>query len=231
MTRTVTCDGCGESYGNPAVHWAANESHRPEITDTQMEILRGVVMGDGTVDKASVNPSVTVKMITKDYLQYLDTIFGDLSRGVNLVATAAEHAAEMRDSGFRPDADEENYSDVYKWSTRCHPQLSELTNWYSSGTKVFPKDIELTPNVLTNWYVCDGHWANDGTKDYITISMVNEREDKEKIESMFERSGLPLPSRWSSGKDVFYAAWDKSGTDTLFEYMNGPINGFEYKFR
>lgn len=212
------------------MHWSGNKDHRPTISDRKMEICTGVLMGDGYMKRSSKNPHLSIKMVNEEYLRYLDNQLGWLSNGVRLKLTAEEHAAEMRKSGFRPDADVENYQDVYILNTKCHPDLRDLSSWYDSGEKQWPSDVSLTPTVLTHWYVCDGHWANDDSKDYITISMVNEREEKKKIESMFEFAGLPRPSRWGTGEDVCYAAWTRDGTERLFEYMDGPITGFEYKF-
>lgn len=222
----IECE-CGGTYELIGRHWAANESHRPSLSEYQIDVATGVLMGDGTISRTSKNPSLKVKMITKEYLEYLDEIFGNLSTGVRKVQTAEEHVAEVRDSGFRPNASVEDYNDVYELSTRCHPDLKPLAAWYDSGKKVWPEDISLTPTVLTHLYCCDGHLANG---DNITISMVNERGDKQKVAEYFSNVGLPQPSRWGEGENVCYAAWKKAESKRLFRYMNGPLPGFTYKF-
>jgi hypothetical protein len=223
------CPTCREEFKGVSRHWSWKESHRPSISDEILDICRGVLMGDGYLHTSSKNASLQIKMVNKEYLEFLDDKFGWLSNGVNLKLTAEEHAEEVRKSGFRSDAKAENYQDVYELCTKCHPDLNVFEKWYD-GEKTWPADIELTPDVLTHWYVCDGHWANSGSKDYITISMVNERKNKDKIENMFERSGLPKPSRWGTGEDVCYAAWTAEKTQELHDYMN-TVQSFDYKFR
>jgi hypothetical protein len=224
-----TCPVCKNTFSSVSRHWSWKESHRPQISEDILDICRGILMGDGYLSTSSKNPSLQIKMINKGYLDWLDNRFGWLSNGVRLKLTAEEHAEEVRQSGFRPDAKAENYNAVYELNTKCHPNLSVFETWYD-GEKEWPGNIELTSNVLTHWFVCDGHWANDDSKDYITISMVNERDNKEKIEAMFENSGLPKPSRWGTGKNVCYAAWSAKDTKKLHSYMT-KIPAFSRKFR
>lgn len=200
------------------------------MSERQIEIATGLLMGDGYLATSSKNPHIQAKMITPEYLEHIDSEFDTFGNGVKLGQTAAEHVDEMHRSGFRPDASVENYNDVYRWSSRCHPDLSVFEEWYEGGEKCWPSDIELTPLTLSHWFVCDGHWAKDRSHDYITISMVNERENKDKVEDMFSSSGLPTPSRWGTGENVCYAAWTADDSRFLHDYMVSPIPGFEYKF-
>jgi hypothetical protein len=235
VSNKTKCPNCGEFYKELGSHWQWNPDHRPKLTQYQKDVITGLLMGDGWVGRSSKNPKIMCEMISKNYLEYIDDVFGCLSTGVKLKLTAGENAAKSRDSGFSSDADAENYSDLYYLHSRSHPELKEFADWYSTGKKVWPKDIELTPTVLKHWYCGDGTWQNTGGSYYIRFSMSNEIDNTNKVDNMFERCNLPSPNSYS----VFNRGGEYIDCDALFtvkqskklwKYMGKPLPDFEYKW-
>lgn len=219
----ATCHDCGNEYVAIGRHWAASDCDYQKPTEKQLDILTGSVMGDGTVCR-EYNSSVQIIMKSPNYLEYLDNQFPVLGTGVRLYMTASELAEDVRERNFADVVNDENYSDQYIWKTRNNPYLNPLAEWYSSGEKVFPDDIELTPTVLKHWYCGDGMYKDES---YIRLAMANEMHNKGKIERMFERVGLPRPNSW----DEHRAVWNVNETDELFDYMGESLPDFEYKWR
>ena len=226
----VECPECGEEYQKLGLHWYYSPSHRPELTQKQLEITTGLLMGDGSISKQSKNCYLQLQMISPKYLEYLDNIFACLGTGVSLVETAYESAKNDRDGKFSPNIKEENYSDVYGWGTRSHPKFNEFCGWYSSGEKVWPENIELTPTVLKHWYVGDGHYDDSYGQNYIDIAMFNEVENTEKVSQYFIKSGLPKPSSYYKQKNSCKARWTVEDSYKLWDYMGEPLPDFEYKW-
>jgi len=116
--------------------------------------------------------------------------------------------------------------------------LVPFYEWYESGSKVWPADIELTPTVLKHWYCGDGSLRNGKSP---TIVTVNEFGSEEKIASMLSRRGLPVPNWRKRGQEYTYngktsdrtalfAYWPASVSDGFWEYIGDPLPGFEYKW-
>lgn len=228
------CEACGNEYERIGHHWAAKTEHRPNLMDKQKEILTGIVMGDGWINEG-VSCNLSCSMTTKEYLQYIDNIMGILSTGVRLKSTAkesCEHAIEVGTLGSG--GGEEDYSDIYRLRTRTHPFFDELRNWYSTGSKTFPEDLELTPSILKHWFVCDGCWNNNGSYDYITIGVSNEYDNKEKLNSYFDDIGIEIGSFNTGTREddskFMNLIFNRDSTDKFFEYIGRPVPGFEYKF-
>lgn len=223
------CYDCGHRFDRISQHWtASSECSYPDMTKRHHDIIRGLLMGDGTIQKGSTNPCIKVCCIVPEYLQLLSDEFGVLGGPITVDRTPEESAANNRETGFRPDAKAENYSTLYRWQTKSHPDMLRYTDWYKTGEKVWPTDLELAPETLTHWFCGDGN----NSKDYpaIRIAMSNERENKKKVERYFERQGLPAPERWSDGKYHCNACWGKEASIELFEYMTAPVVGYEYKW-
>jgi hypothetical protein len=193
-------------------------------------------MGDGWIDRQKgQQPRLGSAMITEEYLQYVDNVFSVIGHDVSLKQTAEENAKHKRESGFRPNADPKNYSDIYIWRTMSHPDFQDFADWYSSGEKVWPDGIQLTPTVLKHWYCGDGSWNNNASHNCIRIGMSNEREYIDKVDQFFHQAGLPLPSNYNiyktkSGRYDCSVVFSVDQSKELWEYMGEPLPGFEYKW-
>lgn len=218
----MICHKCGKTFKKIGTHWHHNPTHRPDFTPEQMEILKGILMGDGTIDRNGKNPRMKVDMTNKQYLVNIEKKFGNLGKKTRLYKTASESAEHNKNTGFSPEAKEKTHSAIYRWRSVKHPQLKSLSDWYDKKGKTFPENIELTPKVLKHWYVCDGTLQNGR----IQIALTNEINNKKKIESLFEEANLPKPNGWGE----IQAWWSKKNSSDLLDYMGKPIKGFEYKW-
>ena len=233
--ESVPCPGCGDQYQMLGQHWNFSPDHRPDFTDEQLEMLTGSMMGDGSIYFGHQNPLFKLQTISREYIEEFDSKFGVLTTGVNLEATAEYIAEQNRLSGFSPTAKEENYHDLYRVNTRTHPQLEQFAEWYDDGDKVWPDSIDLTPIVLKHYYAQDGSWVNTSSNNYIKFTLSNEGENREKINRMFERAGLPAPKwhdwvREETGhtkSEIYFSVEDSW---ELWEYMGDPPAGYEYKW-
>lgn len=227
------CPTCDRDFKKIGMHWAQSDCPFPDLTQHQYEITVGLLMGDGCIRDRSVRPSLDVTGAESDYLEYLSQEFGILTSVVRLQRTAEELARMNRESGLDPDADASTYSDQYVLRFRANPAFEEHRDWYASGEKVFPTDIELTPTVLKHWYVCDGHFHKDG---YIQIGAANEYEHRSKLNTYFEQVGFGAP-RWTAyeqkmteGAIGANLTFTVNESERLFEYMGDPLPGFEHKW-
>jgi len=227
---TKICPECGEEFHKIGYHWSMGDCSYPSFSDYQKEVLTGLLMGDGCVNRSGNNPCVECNMISPDYLSYIDECFGVLGCGVSKGSTAQERAERDRSSGFNLNAKAENYSDIYRWNSVRHPEIKFFADWYLSGEKVWPSDIELTPPTLRHFYCGDGTWQNGSSHNRITIGMSNEVENTEKVSKIFRRSGLPEPSNYNIGEKKCEAQFTVSQTQELFEYMEHSLPDFDYKF-
>jgi hypothetical protein len=236
----MECNFCGDEFERIGQHWGYNPEHQPNISDFHHKVLTGLLMGDGSVKRDSGRkPYIRVRSITKEYLEFLDDLFGTMGLGVELRYTAEKKASENRDSGFSPDADGSTYSDQYLWKTRRSNQFDKYADWYNGGDKTWPSNIELTPVILRHWYACDGHYNNSRSDDYIVIACSNESENKDKIERMFKDVGLEI-AYWNEssvtsnpeygGTRSCKLALDVENTEKFFDYVGEPLPGFEYKW-
>jgi len=224
------CPSCEDDpkYERIGKHWFYSPSHRPDLTDYQNDVLLGVLMGDGCLDKPGDNALLKVSMVNRRYLEYLDGVFGVFGRGVR----KTKNAEEAANSSIVDDADPSNYNAVYEFITTTHPEFNQYRSWYTDGGKVW-KNIHMNDTVLSHLYVCDGTLTE---QDQIVISMSSQRGNKDVVESAFESAGLPSPSNWNEYERKEYggyhckAQWTQDQTEQLFDLMGDPLPGFEYKW-
>jgi hypothetical protein len=208
------CENCGIRFNRITYHWNKNDSCRPSLSQKQRQIITGILMGDGSIIRDK-NPYMKIEMVSKNYLEYVSRELGVLTRG---------GIEEYNDS-----------NETYHLVLRNNKDLQEFANWYDTGKKVWPSDIELTPTVLKHWYVCDGS-KNKGSvgSPRIIIYMSNEHKNTDKVDNYFESQCLPKPSTYvkrerESGISCS-AQFTVEDSEKLWDYMGGPLPDFEYKW-
>lgn len=218
------CHSCGRRFDTIAIHWSMSECSHPKLSDKQKSILRGLILGDGSVSKSG---EMIVTNTNEKYLNYLDDRLDDISRGVKFRNSGKEQAEMSYNSGFDNGALDREYSDVYYLSTSVHPYLKKMREkWYSSGNKEVVSDITLDKYSMKNWYVCDGtlrHRENASRRESIEISSTG---DLEKVKRMLEDCGFD-PTKSEKYNRVEFGVDD---TADLFDWVGDPVEGFKYKW-
>lgn len=192
------------------------------ITETQKEILKGLLMGDAWVGKEKgKSAELSMESINEEFIDWLDEVLGDIVSQTGKRNTASELAEKNRKYGYT--VNEENYNDIYVLRTRRLPYFNKLNGWYSTGKKRFPK-IKLSPTVLKMWYVCDGSFVDSR---YPVIYSSNENDRKGFVLSLFDDINLN-PSFTKSGGGAIQ--FKTSESRKFFNYIGEPVSGFEYKW-
>jgi len=202
------CHNCGAEREQLGTHWAqSKECDYPELSEHQHQVITGVLMGDGYIKETHASAYLACQMINEEYLEYLSTdVFPTLSTSVS-----------------------QNSRGHYVWRTRATPEISEYRNWYSSGNKVFPEKVNLTPTKLKHWYVCDGSLVESKNTEHIRIGLTNESENENKIRSYFGEVGVGIQN-WGNYEHSCSAIFNSEQSDKLWQYMGEPLPGFERKW-
>ncbi len=128
----------------------------PPLTDQQMEIINGSLLGDGalgdnkgyTYEGQFRNSSFTKgqKAANLEYLDWLNTSLKPYSRNIG-------HGFSKKNGKLHPRV---------SLHTSNHKSLTELRKlWYPQGKKIVPKDIILTPLSVAIWFCDDGYNNSD----------------------------------------------------------------------
>lgn len=225
-SKDVVCPGCNRQFKRIGSHWSQASCQRPQFTSRQLELLKGLNLGDGSIKESSGGKCwFVVKSVRPAFLNWLGTKFGALSAGVRLVASAEtqKNHAQTR-GGEWADYD---YQDLYLLRLRGHPMFDLLREkWYPGGGDIrFPPDLELSPETLRMWFVSDGglDWSGNGTC-YPAISCHNETDRADFIQRKFADIGFDVG--YSSGRVRIKAA----DTERFLDYIGAPVPGFAYKW-
>jgi len=158
-------------------------------------------MGDGSIHRSSSNPQMEITNTNKRFLEWLD-------RELDWLSVSVKHKHDLGDNP------------CYRLTITRHPWLEELSLWYETGNKEFPKDLEITNTVAKMWYVCDGgiRWTDEYA--YASIRAVNESNRGDILQSFFDFE--------TTFSDNYVNFW--SDTRNFLNWLGEPVPGFEYKW-
>lgn len=226
---TVVCHNCENEYERIGYHWSNGGCAYPDIPDDKESLITGLMLGDGTLRTHTSEPFVQTYMINEPFLEWIDTELDWLSTGVSLYRTA-ERSAELSRGNGHPNADAEDYHDVYVVQTRTMPQFRKYESWYGDDGKRFPSYLVLTPRTMAIWYACDGslNWDRryPGSRPHATVGVSNEMDNIDNVLRMFSESTFPHEPRIDTNTIRFCV----EETEDLLDWMGEPPAGFEYKW-
>lgn len=221
------CNDCGNKFlpRGIAVHWSLSDCESPKISTIQREMLTGLMMGDGSLGKRDTHsPRVEVMSTSEKYLKWLNNQFPQYGRGVSLHRTADQATESLKKfSGKNTKA-----NPIYRWYTSYSPRFGFLTKFYREGEKRYPySSLELTPEVLRQWYVGDGHLEGNWN---IIIAVQNERENEEELRRLFGECGFEITT-FNKGDMFANIRFGVEESIEIFEWIGEPVPGFGHKWR
>lgn len=223
---THECPECGGRYRHLIKHWNSSSCRTVEPTERQLQILTGLLMGDGTLLRGGPLAGIAIEMTNREYLSWVDSQLGLFSTGVRIKHSAEEQLERAKDSEIDTVRNAESLKPSYRLLTRKFPSLNRFRQWYSSGTKRFPTDLSLTPTSLRHWYCCDGTLSipEKSDKPSATIISMNEADREAQTLQMFGEIGLEPRRR--NGRYRFPVG----ETERLLSITGPAPPGFEYKW-
>jgi len=114
------CPYCGQWYSQINSHWNQSECQYPSISPYKIELIKGMVLGDGSMHTNVGN--FRAYNTNKMFLEWLDKELGWLTSGVSMMQTAVKSARTTRES-FGGETQPEDSLDIYCLRSRTHPQL------------------------------------------------------------------------------------------------------------
>lgn len=213
---TDFCPDCGSEYKSVAKHISLSSCSWPELSTTELSLMEGLILGDGTVEP---NGRLKVSSVRKEFIDWLHTEYPHLITSVRMNRTAEESAeyANSHNNPINVSSDPANYKAIYRAHFTVRPETKKLREgWYDGGKKI-PDSVELTPMMAKIWYCGDGHLQSGTTPRISTRSKYKSDE----IE-LFEDAGFDVHD---NGHHYFSIP-----RQNLFEWMGLPPDGFEYKW-
>ena len=226
MPEEEFCEQCGNYFTKLTTHWARSDCSFPEISDRKWQMLKGLLMGDGSIHMGSTNPCFQWNSINKPFMEWFAGEMGELSSSLKFSHDAEQSARNARKSGFRPDAKGVDYHDIYSWYSIRHPAFEEFEDWYYPNGKEYPVDLELTSEAARIWYCGDGYinYGQNSVNGYSCFKCSNESHREEFLIRLFEQHGF---SPNINGDDIQFSVKE---TKELLQWMGEAPPGFEYKW-
>lgn len=219
-----TCHRCGNKYDRLSLHWGMSDCSFPKITDTQREIITGLIMSDAHISKPSRNGLIDISSTNEKFIHHIDNILGVISCGVN----EGPDSKRQKENYTRTNSGGELYefNDVYRLHTHTHPEFGVMRDrWYTEDGKKYPEDLELTPTSARYWYAGDGGIQKRESGNHrVQITCSNESDRSEFLLSIFDTT--PVSPNFSS--DRLYTSHNE-GLKFL-EWIGDSIPGYEYKW-
>lgn len=181
------CPYCGEWYEQINHHWSASLCSYPPISKYKIELLKGMMMGDGTLIREHKTPSFNLGNTNITFLEWLSEELGWLCPSEPTVATEAQ-AYDV--SNIQGNIKRENLHDSYTLLTRTHPQFEMFRSWWESGECVFPRYMNPSTPMMKMWYVSDG--CLDISTWKVNITSQKESDRPQAIKSLFDVFGYTV---------------------------------------
>lgn len=229
MTVETQCPTCETVYQRLGAHWsrADDKESSPcgfkEPTQRQKELMTGLLMSDAWLEKSGSqsNPMFRVEMIVTEFIEW---VAGEL----------APFTSNLNDRGRSGQENEQGYGqsqhDTRELSTISHPWLNTLNEWYKTGEKTFPADLDMTPLVFKMLYAGDGYlkWSSSGGCR-LAIACAS-RANRELISRNLDDLGVEHTVNHREGDDRGSVIVSTADTPDMFEWMGEAPPGFEYKW-
>lgn len=194
-----------------------NKCQTPKIilTNRQIEVLNGCLLGDGHLSKIRSN----------SYFSYTSSIENHVKFVYN------EFSEYMNDIKFVNYYDKRTNKTYYRYITNSilNEKFTELRNvWYPNGIKIIPNDVKLTNTTCLFWYIGDGNLCQGYEKEITSyLKLSTQCFSIEDIDNMLIPQ-LKMFNAYRYDKFVFIS---RKGIEKFLKYIGKcPFPEYEHKW-
>lgn len=192
-----------------------SENSFVKYSKEQQNIFDGIMLSDGTISKDSNLFSVTQKTDREQYLNYICKLLNiEENRIKRLVRKPDKRTGKC-------------YKTSYLRTLSDYKYILERKRWYLNGKKIVPRDINLSRELLLQWFLGDGS-AGIYKRSTILCLCTNSftKEDNEFLVSKLKE--ININSKINSQNMICVK---KDSYKTFYNYIGEcPIDCFRYKW-
>ena len=199
--RGGDCEQCGREYRSLSSHWAKNQTcSYPEPSDELTDIIRGCLLGDGSLDNPNDGPpALRISSMRRPHIVWIHNQLSWLSRGVTRDGRGA-----------------------YRLRTLSHPVFHQYWTWMDAP----PTDgWTLSRSIARCWYACDGglEWPGTSTQPRATWTITDDTKRTACKRVLHELDYHPM--EWERRLALSF-----DETERFLEWLGEPTPGSEYKW-
>lgn len=131
----------------------------------QIEVLEGLLLGDGCVQRKFVTPKLRLTNINLPFVEHIQKLYADFKPRIFKTKGGFGYFQDRK--VFRQDS--------YRLQSLSDRSLNQFRdNWYKGDKKIVPKDLVFTPVNVRYWFYGDGCSNYRSYKDnphaYVSVS-------------------------------------------------------------
>ena len=198
------------------------------MTDNMYEILRGAMLGDGSlkIEKNGVNASFSYTSKSYQHVYYVVKNFLEYRSGIGI----------RNNDVYDKRTDKTYYK--YQFTTVTSPTFTEeYYKWYIDGIKHIPEDLKLTPLICKIWYLGDGSLRNlcNNTQDVVLCTNCFNKDEIKQIllpQLQMFNAKLYKTANLKNGQESFLIRIGKKvDVKKFLDYIGEcPFDDYRYKW-
>lgn len=155
--------------------WKYNPSPPTELTDIQIQVLQGGLLGDSYLYhyKNQINSGLAIghTSFDEEYVKYKFDLYKDFCK------------SNIKYQSYFDKRTNKTYS-KFCFRTQVSEVFTDFRNkWYPNGVKIVPQDIKLTPIVCAIWFCDDGSVVKCGkNKNRLRLQIATDGFQKEEVD-------------------------------------------------
>lgn len=228
MSESDPCPQCGTEYQRLGSHWSRSATcDFPPLGTERHELLKGLLLAQGSSGKTGNYPSVRVSSSDKAALEWLGDQLGIFSNRVTLRKSADEVRESFEERGWDVTGE---VKPEYQLRLVSHPELHEYySEWYEKDedgnrTKLVPETLSRSPALLKVWYLLNGRLTHRSESVHAAFPITSVAASERLISQLHEPFNPHIHEDSSYGGSQTLLLWD---SEAFFEYIGDAPAGLE----
>ena len=195
-----------------------------QLTNNQLEIINGALLGDGTISKpynGHPNSVFVYSSKIKEHVVFVTTPLYNLTSEKGQLSFLEVYDKRTKKVYNR-----------YTFRTLTNTIFTKIRNkWYPEGKKIIPSDLKLTPLTCLIWYLGDGYLSSNGNKTSQELIFSTDCFVKEDLETILLPQLKEFEPHIRGSRNKFHIVIPHKKIKDFLNYIGScPVEEYKYKW-